>query len=268
MSAILPAQAEQPVRRARRRASTWYPLASLLLMLVLWQSMAVWLANPLVPGLPEIARELDKIVSGGTLLQNMAATLHRVAIGFVLAFAAAFALALGMGRRPAVASFFEPALIIGLTVPGLVWAILCIIWFGISMTGAALAVAISITPAIALNLIQGVRAIGPELLEMSAMLRLPPLARLRYLWLPGLLPVILGGGRLALSLAWKVIVLVEMFGLSSGIGFQLNSEFGAQNVAGVIAWTLSFAVVMGFIEYGLLGPAERHLLRWRRQAAV
>jgi len=254
--------------QGRGRGFPWPALGSLLLMLALWQAMASWLANPLVPSLAEIGHALQKIVAGGTLLQNMAATLHRVAIGFVLAFVTAFALALGMGRRQGLADFFEPALIVGLTVPGLVWAILCIIWFGISMTGSALAVAISITPAIALNLIQGVRAIGPELLEMAAMLRLPPLARLRYLWLPGLLPVILSGGRLALSLAWKVIVLVEMFGLSSGIGFQLNSEFGAQNVSGVIAWTLSFAVVMAFIEYGLLGPAERHLLRWRRQAAV
>lgn len=254
--------------RAVRRPGIGDPLSCLLLMLVLWQSMADWLADPLVPGLPEIFHELQAIVASGKLLQNMAATLHRVLIGFVLAFLIAFALALGVGRRPAVASFFEPALIIGLTVPGLVWAILCIIWFGISMIGSAVAVAISITPAIALNLIQGVRAIGPDLLEMSAMLGLPPAARLRYLWLPGLLPVILSGGRLALSLAWKVIVLVEMFGLSSGIGFQLNSEFRAQNVAGVIAWTLSFALVMGLLEYGVLGPAERHLLRWRRQSAV
>lgn len=249
-------------------ARLWLPLACLAGMLAAWQAMSLVLKNPLVPGMGEIAQELGRIVRGGMFLENMGATLRRVGAGFVLAFVAAFLLALGMGRRRALAQFFEPALIIGLTVPGLVWAILCIIWFGISATGSAVAVAVSITPAIALNLIQGVRAISPELLEVAAMLRLPPAARLRYLWLPGLMPVIIGGGRLALSLAWKVIVLVEMFGLSNGIGFQLNSEFGAQNVAGVIAWTLSFALVMALIEYGLLGPLESHLMRWRRGVFV
>ncbi len=251
-----------------RSRAFWYPLASLVLMLVLWEAMAAWLRSPLVPGLADILKELSVIWHSGKMMANMLPTLHRVGAGFVLAFLIAFALALGMGRRQGVAYFFEPALIIGLTVPGLVWAILCIIWFGISMVGSAIAVAVTITPAIALNLIQGVRAISPELLEMSAMLRLPWSARLRYLWLPGLFPVMISGSRLALSLAWKVIVLVEMFGLSSGIGFQLNSEFGAQNVAGVIAWTLSFATVMALIEYGLMGPLERHVLRWRKNVHV
>jgi len=72
-------------------------------------------------------------------------------------------------------------------------------------------------------------------------------------------------------LAYGILGVVGGFAsvvLSSGIGFQLNSEFGAQNVAGVVAWTLSFALVMGLLEYGVLGPAERHFLRWRRQSAV
>ncbi|OZI34657.1 hypothetical protein CAL29_14295 [Bordetella genomosp. 10] len=80
-------------------------------------------------------------------------------------------------------------MIVGLTVPGLVWAILCIIWFGISAAGSAIAVAISIAPAISFNLIQGVRSINAELLEVAAMPRLPLDVRLRRLWLPGLLPV-------------------------------------------------------------------------------
>lgn len=245
-----------------------YALAAVICMLVAWQLMAEWLKNPLVPGLGEIWREIERIVFSGKLLKDMVATLGRVGAGFILAFVAAFVLALGMGRSRGLAAFCEPMLIIGLTVPGLVWAILCIIWFGVSTIGSALAVAISIAPAISLNLIQGVRSVSAELLEVAAMLRLPLGARLRRLWLPGLLPVIISGARLALSLAWKVIVLVEMFGLSSGIGFQLNSEFGAQNVAGVLAWTLCFSLVMAVIEYGIFSPAEARLLRWRKSAAV
>lgn len=257
-------------RQAGRTAvpAACYALAAVISMLAAWQLMAELLANPLVPGLGEIWREMVKIVFSGKLLKDMIATLGRVGAGFTLAFVVAFVLALGMGRSRGLAAFCEPILIIGLTVPGLVWAILCIIWFGVSMVGAALAVAISIAPAISLNLIQGVRSVSAELLEVAAMLRLPLGARLRRLWLPGLLPVIISGARLALSLAWKVIVLVEMFGLSSGIGFQLNSEFGAQNVAGVLAWTLCFSLVMAVIEYGIFSPAESRLLRWRKTAAV
>jgi len=249
-------------------SKAWYACAAVVCLLLGWQVMAAVARSPLVPGLGEIWQETLKIIASGQLFKNMLATLGRVASGFILAFLTAFVLALGMGRRRGLAAFFEPLLIVGLTVPGLVWAILCIIWFGISLVGSAIAVAISIAPAISLNLIQGVRSINAELLEVAAMLRLPLSVRLRRLWLPGLLPVVFSGARLALSLAWKVIVLVEMFGLSSGVGFQLNSEFGAQNVAGVLAWTLCFAVVMAILEYGLLAPLEARLLRWRRASAV
>ena len=66
--------------------------------------------------------------------------------------------------------------------------------------------------------------------------------------LPSLVPFLVSGARLGFSLAWKVIVLVELFGLSDGVGYQLNSEFSSQNVAGVLAWTLVFWVVMALIE--------------------
>ncbi len=251
-----------------RLAAVALPLLLLAIAAGAWEAMAEAVRSPLVPGIAEIGKELMRIFRGGYFFGEMAVTLLRVATGFIMAFAVAVAAGIAMGRKRSVAHFLEPAIIVGLTVPGLVWALLCVIWFGIGLTGAAIAVALSIAPALVLNILQGVRAMDAELLEVTAMLRLPLWTRLRCLWLPSLMPSLLGGARLGLSLAWKVVVLVELFGLSSGIGYQLNSEFGAQNVAGVIAWTLGFAAVMGILEYGILAQLEHHVMRWRRKATV
>ena len=78
----------------------------------------------------------------------------------------------------------------------------------------------------------------------------------------------MGGLRLGFSLAWKVVVLVEVFGLSTGIGYVLNSAFISQNVAAVLAWTIAFTVVVGVIEYGLFQTLERRLTRWKRKASI
>jgi NitT/TauT family transport system permease protein len=252
----------------RRLAAVALPLLLLAIAAGAWEAMAVAVRSPLVPGIAEIGKELARIFRGGYFFGEMAVTLLRVATGFIVAFAVAVAAGIAMGSMRSIAHFLEPAIIVGLTVPGLVWALLCVIWFGIGLTGAAIAVALSIAPALVLNILQGVRAMDAELLEVAAMLRLPLWTRLRCLWLPSLMPSLLGGARLGLSLAWKVVVLVELFGLSSGIGYQLNSEFGAQNVAGVIAWTLGFAAVMGILEYGILAQLEHHVMRWRREATV
>ena len=49
-----------------------------------------------------------------------------------------------------------------------------------------------------------------------------------------------------------------------GVGYQLNSEFSSQNVAGVLAWTIVFWAVMVVIEYGVLQSLERASSKWRR----
>jgi NitT/TauT family transport system permease protein len=81
-------------------------------------------------------------------------------------------------------------------------------------------------------------------------------------------PFLLSGLRMGLSLAWKIIVLVEIFGMSSGVGYELNQEFSSQNVAGVLAWTILFGAVIGIIEYGIIQGIERSVTRWRRVALV
>ncbi len=244
------------------------PAAFLLLLAVGWEIMARSMRNPLIPDVAEIGGALERILLDGAFFRQMSVTLQRVMLGFAVAFAASLAIGFGMGRSRRFNQFAEPAVLIGLTVPGLVWALLCVIWFGISLATSTLAVVLSILPPLTLNVAQGVKSVSADLQEISAIYRLSFRARLRFLWLPTLAPFLLSGTRIGLSMAWKVIVLVEIFGLSSGVGYRLNAEFSAMNVAGMLAWTIAFAVVMAFLEYGVIGSLERRSQRWRRVARV
>jgi NitT/TauT family transport system permease protein len=244
------------------------PILFLVLLAVAWQIMASTLKNPLIPNVAEVGHELGVIFGDGSFFVQMGITIKRVALGFLLAFALALIAGIAIGRSQRIRQFMEPAILIGLTVPGLVWALLCVIWFGISLSSSTVAVALSITPALILNMAQGVKSVNADLVEMSGVFQLSAWARLRFLWLPTLYPFLLSGVRLGLSLAWKVIVLVEVFGLSSGVGYQLNVQFSSQNVASVLAWTIGFAAVMALIEYGVIGTLEKRASRWRRVASI
>jgi NitT/TauT family transport system permease protein len=240
------------------------PLCFVVLLGAGWELMAMQIHSPLIPTVGEIAFELDRIASSGLLLPQLAITLARVGLGFLAAFLIALLAGIAMGRNPLLRRFLEPAVLIGLTVPGLVWALLCVIWFGVGLANPIVAVMLSAGPAIALNLAQGVRAVDTDLVEMAQVFRFSPAVRLRSLWLPATAPFLLAGARFGLSLAWKVIVLVEIFGMSSGVGYQLNSAFSSLNVAAVLAWTLAFGAVMAIVEYGILQSLERRVSRWRR----
>lgn len=238
------------------------------LLAAAWQFMAVQAASPLIPDVPAVAGELKAIVISGEAWTQIGTTLGRIVIGLVLGFAVALAIGLSSARNRFARGFFEPALLLGLTVPGLVWALLCVIWFGLSLKTSVVAIALGIAPALAVSIAQGVAAVDPQLIEAAHVYRLNFRDRLRYLWLPAILPFLMSGMRLAFSLAWKVVVLVEVFGLSSGVGYALNSAFISQDVAAVLAWTIAFTVVVGLIEYGLFQTVERRLTRWQRKASV
>ncbi|WP_210237879.1 ABC transporter permease [Aliirhizobium smilacinae] len=244
------------------------PITFLALLTLGWEMMARHLANPLVPDVAEVGAELVDIFVSGVFFSHMTITLGRVTLGFLVAFAVSLALGIVMGRNRYARQFFEPAILIGLTVPGLVWALLCVIWFGISLTTSTLAVALSLSPPLALSIAQGIKTVNADLQEITAVYRLSILSRLRFLLLPTLTPFLLNGIRIGLSMGWKVIVLVEIFGLSSGVGYRLNAEYSAMNVAGVLAWTIGFAGVMALLEYGVIGGIERYVTRWRRVATV
>jgi NitT/TauT family transport system permease protein len=239
-----------------------------VLLAAAWQLMAVRSNSPLIPDLWSIGDELKGIVTSGEAVAQIGTTLGRIAIGMVIAIVIALAVGLASARDRFARSFFAPALLLGLTVPGLVWALLCVIWFGLSLKTSVVAIALGIAPALAVNLTQGIEAVDPQLIEAAHVYRLRPWDRLRYLWLPAILPFLMAGMRLAFSLAWKVVVLVEVFGLSSGVGYALNSAFISQNVAAVLAWTVAFTIVVAVIEYGLFQTVERRLTRWKRKASV
>lgn len=237
-----------------------------LLVALLWEVLARAKQSPLVPDLLEVWKEVARLLAGGMALEQVAITLWRIALGGVAGFVVAVLVGLAAARSRLFNAFIQPAVVLGLTVPGLVWALLCVIWFGVGLATPVVSIILGIAPPLLVTISQGLRAVDAELTEMAQVFRFPRWARIRYVLLPSIVPFLLGGIRLAFSLAWKVIVLVELFGLSDGVGYQLNSEFSSQNVAGVLAWTLIFWVVMAAIEFGVMQGLENRLTRWRREA--
>lgn len=244
----------------------WPQALFFALLVAVWEVMARALHSPLVPSSASIARELVAITSSGFAFTEIGVTFTRMSLGFLLALLVALPIGILSAVSRIAERFFEPGIILGLTVPGLVWALLCVIWFGVSLTSPVVAVALGVLPSLVISVQQGVRSLDHEIVEMTRVFRLPALTVLRKVWLPLLYSFIVAGCRIGFSIAWKVIVLVEIFGMSNGVGYQLNSQFSVQNVEGVIAWTIAFWAAMLVVEHGGFGPLEAHANRWKKGA--
>ncbi len=243
-------------------------VGSLALLLTVWSVAALFTRSSFLPGPLTVFHEVVRILVHEQFLVHMAHTLHRVLAGMALAFSLSLLFGIPMGLSRGAERFLEAYILVGLTVPGLCWAVLSLMWFGIANTAPIFAITVTVFPLITTNIWQGTKALDKELADMGKAFRASRGMIIRQILLPQLLPFMLAALRFGFSLAWKVVVLSEMLGLSNGIGYMINTSFASFSMTGVLAWTLSFTAVMFVIEFGIFKPMEGHLTRWRPVATI
>lgn len=238
--------------------------ASLAALVLLWQIGSLLLGPRKLPSPATVAIVLGDELSDGSLLCHLGITLLRVAASFFVAMAIGCAVGIAMGRLPGLDLFFDSWLIVLLTFPALVAAVLCYLWFGFSELAVVIAVAINKIPNVAVTMREGARAISRDNLEMAAVFRLGRIKTLRHVIIPELAPFSIAAARSGLALIWKIVLVVELLGRSNGVGFQISTFFSLFDVASIIAYTIAFVAVVQLIEFGLLRPLDRYVVRWRR----
>jgi NitT/TauT family transport system permease protein len=238
-------------------------IGSILFMILAWWVMTLFFPSTLVPHPVETLVEVAAIVTSGDFFSEMGATLRRVGVGFLIAMVVSIPLGILMGTIKPLEHFFEPPVILGLTMPGLIWAVMAIMFFGLNETSAYAAVSITICPMLTISLWQGTKSIDKDLIDMSTAFHASPWSKVIDVILPQLISHILAAIRYGLGLAWKVVVVVEMFGFSNGVGYQVVRGFNTFSMKAVLAWAITFLIVMIIIEFGLIGWLESRVTRWR-----
>jgi len=243
------------------------PFLALASVICIW--WILYLIYPrLLPSPLSTFGEAVRLISDGTFLFHMLQSLRRVFVGAAVAMIFSVAVGIYMGTTLTGERFFQPLVILGLTIPGLMWALISVMLFGINEMASYFAVAVTIFPMLVINIWAGVKALDKELMDMSHVFRFSPWMKISEVIIPQLVPNIFAATRYGLGLAWKVVVVVEMFGTSNGVGYQVMKAYQVFNMEGVIAWTLTFVGAMIVIEYGIINLLEVRLTVWRPKLEV
>ncbi|MGC3939783.1 ABC transporter permease [Roseobacter sp. EG26] len=203
-------------------------------------------------------------ISSGELFKHLGATLLRVLWAFALAMTLGTGLGLIMGRSERINRWLDPWLVVFLNLPALVLIVLCYLWIGLTEAAAIIAVTLNKVPNVATVVREGARALDTNLDALAQVYRLGWRARLRHIILPQLAPFIAAAARSGVAVIWKIVLVVEFLGRSSGIGFQIHLYFQLFDVAMVLVYAFSFICVMLLAEWFLLQPWERRVTRWRK----
>lgn len=236
---------------------------SLLLLLAVWEAAARLVHSRLFPGAGAVLDTLFQEILHGELLYQLGVTLVRVAIAFAAAMIAGTAIGIAMGLIRSLDTLFDSWIVLFLNLPALVIAVLLYIWLGLTDAAAIAAVALSKFPTVVVTLREGTRALDRELAGMARSFRVGPWRMLRHIILPQLSPYFLVAARSGLALIWKIVLVVELLGRPDGIGYEIQVFFQLFDIRRLIAYALAFVAVVMAIEWCVLLPLERNLLRWR-----
>jgi len=239
-------------------------LLSSIALLLAWQILAWAIHSSLLPSPLDVVGLAWRDTLSGQLPHDLAATLRRVGIAFVIAMVVGSTIGVVMGRSRTTDLVLDPWLILFLNIPALVTIILCYVWFGLGEAAAIVAITVNKIPNVVVTLREGARALDTDFMEMAASFRIGRRKTLLYVVLPQLLPFFAVAARSGLALIWKIVLVVELLGRNDGIGFQLHLFFQLFDVTGILAYSLAFVLVMLVIEYAVLQPLERVANRWRK----
>ena len=257
------ASADQ-TRGAARFSGTLQRLALLMLVLLAWWAASLSLPVYIMPGPARVFGRVVELTRSADLPYNLVVTLGRVLAGFAIAVVIGVPGGILLGSNRRLGTFFEPILPVMNTVSSAIWAIFAIIWFGLSPLTPIFVVLMTALPLIITNVWQGTQAVNAEFVELAQALRLSRTKTLIKIYVPSILPYFFSGARLAFSFGWRVSLVAETLGASSGVGYRLRQASDLIQTDQVFAWTIVQIAIMLAIEIGLLQPAEAYLFRWRR----
>lgn len=213
--------ADSWLRQAKRVALLLYPF---VLVLLAWEllSRSGWVSARLMPSLVLILEAFGREVASGELVRHTATSLTRALSGFGLAVALGMALGALMARVRLVERLIEPIFSFGYPIPKIALYPLFILALGFGSPSKIALIALECVFPIALNTYFGVRSVPPRLIWSAQNLGASRLAIFWKVLLPAAAPTIFSGLRVALPLSMVVVVVTEMIGDSSGLGYFIS----------------------------------------------
>lgn len=249
----------------RQRYLLWR-VAGYILFIGAWAFVSTLTEPYILPSPVAVLRKMGEVLARDDFWINVFATLRHLAIGFTIAFVLGTVIGIAMGRSSYWDGFFRDYVMLTLTTPGLVFALICVMIFGLSTLAPIVAIVLTSFPHITVNVVEGVRAIPRDLMDMATAYGVDRRTRIRNIVLPAIAPFLFTAIRYGFAIAWKITALTELFGQTDGVGIQIRVEFLFFDIAGVLAWAfflVGFALVM---ERLVLQRLERRFFRWRPKA--
>lgn len=258
-----------PTGQDRRRSRWRLPrgverLVGVVLLFAFWElaSRAGWVSRRHLAAPSTVLTAGWDLFRDGTLTTALWASLQRVLWGLAFGISAGTVLALVAGLWRVGDDLVDANVQMLRFVPILALQPLLIMWLGIGETVKVFLIVIGVAFPIYVNTSAAIRSIHPGHRELAKVVGLNRLQTVRKIVLPGALAGFLVGLRLALAIAWLLLVFAEQINAVSGIGYVMNRAQVINQTDVILVCVMVYAA-LGLLSDTLIRGLERVLLRWQ-----
>jgi NitT/TauT family transport system permease protein len=229
------------------------PILVLTILGFVWDRVVIFSGSDIFPTPFQVFLGLVELVQRGLLLKYIVASLFRVAVGFILATLIGIPCGLILGWFRNAFYAFNPIIQMLRPISPIAWIPIAILWFQVDDRAPIFLIFLASVFPIMVSTIAAVKNIPPVYVRAAENFGLSRLDLFRQVIFPACLPQILTGLRIALGIAWLVVVAAEMIAVNSGLGYLI---IDARN-----AGKRYDLVVAGMLMIGLIGLSLDLLIR-------
>jgi NitT/TauT family transport system permease protein len=240
-----------------------WPLLALAVCLALWHYSVVWTATKVFPAPLTVLKGVDELARKGLLWRYTGDSLRRVGLGFGTAALLGIPLGLTLGWYPAANQVVNPVLQMLRPISPIAWIPVSIILFGVGETTAVFLIFLAAFFPVVVACISGVASVPAIYRRAGRNFGLSPLQLLTKVVFPAALPQIIIGLRIALGIAWVVVVAAEMIAVDSGLGYLvIDARNSGKRYDLVVAAMLLIGLIGLALDLGFRRLRTIRSVRW------
>ena len=247
----------------RRWESYGWPMLTAAIVLLVWHFSVTLTRTDVFPSPLNVERGIAQLVREGLLWRYIGDSLRRVSLGYLVAAAIGIPAGLTLGWYPTVAQVVNPVIQVLRPISPIAWIPVSIVLFGVGDPAAIYLIFLGAFFPIIVSAMNGVRSVPSIYRRAGRNFGLTPAQLLTKIVFPAALPEILVGLRIALGVAWLVVVAAEMIAVDSGLGYLvIDARNSGKRYDLVVAAMILIGLIGLALDLGIRRIERLKSVRW------
>ncbi len=234
-------------------------------LLAIWQIASMLLHEIMIASPYDTSRTLIDMFNDESFWQASSVTAQRIAAGVLLGSGIGFLSGFFAGLNKNIETFLEPMRWVVMSISPVIVVGIAMLVFGMGTQMVVFISSLLLSPIVYVNTIKGIQMVDDKVIEMANVYKFPLLKKIIHIYIPAIIGPLSAAMTIVITSSVRIIVLAEVLGTNSGVGYEFSLAKSQINTPNVFAWVL---VTLGFVaiaEYLIFKPIERYFLRWKEQ---